>query len=62
MNRPKLSALGAARNTRDADMDAADRQYKEACQKAWHEREQAVVHIRQAYRWKRDAHFKGGKS
>ncbi len=45
MNRPKLSALGAERNTRDADMDAADRQYKETCQKAWQLQGRQAVRI-----------------
>jgi hypothetical protein len=41
------------RNTRDADLSIADREYREACQKAWHEREQTVVRIRQTHRSKR---------
>jgi hypothetical protein len=53
VNPPNLSPLGAMRNTRDADIAIADREYREACQKAWHEREQAVVRIRQTYRSKR---------
>jgi hypothetical protein len=46
---PKLSTEGAARNTRDADIAIADREYRDACAKAWRARQRVVEDVRRVY-------------